>query len=402
MAAHPDAPVEEVLRPLTEAAPFHEDQLDVYLARTRSGGPVYWALLGLVAIALLSLPRVRVPVAVHARGVLRPEAEPRVLFAASAGEVSWIRPAHARAIDAGDTVAILSRPELTIREETLRAWREELEGESRDLEQLIGWAEGGSPLPDPASLRYGSEAAAIRLDLESRAPRRAAAAGKAFVNEDPGDAGTAGVVARVAERHGGVDESHLLIARTTTRWRGELAGIRDALRVLMTEERVLAAEIERLVVRSPVSGTLDDVAPLVSGSRVSGGQRLATILPGSALVAELHADAGEIADVLRGSTARLRLDASGGAGRGERSGTVVEVFSELARVDGASVGTIRVRLDADSVREPSESAGFRRGAPVSARIPMGSRSLWTLLGSRAGRGDTSSPRPSLRPVPVDG
>lgn len=119
----------------------------------------------------------------------------------------------------------------------------------------------------------------------------------------------------------------------------ELAGAITASRSATAR---LELEIDRHVLRAPVSGRLADVVSLHAGSYVPEGQRLAVIVPqGRVQVIAEFAPSPVLGRVRPGQRAELHLDGFPWAQYGVLAATVHRVDSEVRD------GTIRVELDLD-------------------------------------------------------
>lgn len=92
----------------------------------------------------------------------------------------------------------------------------------------------------------------------------------------------------------------------------------------------LRQEIDRHIIRAPVSGTLGDVAQLGAGAYVAQGQKLATVVPrGGLVIVADFAPASVLGRIHAGQAARLRLDAFPWAQFGTIDAAVSRVASEI-------------------------------------------------------------------------
>ena len=113
--------------------------------------------------------------------------------------------------------------------------------------------------------------------------------------------------------------------------------LRGALAQLMAEQDTQRAtvarwevEVERHVLRAPVAGTVADLVPLPSGSYVTEGQTVATILPAGQLrVVALFNPASALGRLRAGLSAELRLDGFPWAQFGSAQAHVAQVAAEL-------------------------------------------------------------------------
>jgi multidrug resistance efflux pump len=92
----------------------------------------------------------------------------------------------------------------------------------------------------------------------------------------------------------------------------------------------LKQEIDRHIVRAPVSGTLGDVAQLAAGAYVAQGQKLATVVPrGGLIIVADFAPGSVLGRIHPGQAARLRLEAFPWAQFGTIDATVTRVGTEI-------------------------------------------------------------------------
>lgn len=125
----------------------------------------------------------------------------------------------------------------------------------------------------------------------------------------------------------------------------------------------LAYEVERRMIRAPVSGRLAEVATLRPGSVVDEGERLCAIVPAGKLraVAEFPPPAA-LGRIRPGQPARLRLEGFPWAQYGSLAATVSTVASEIR--DG------RVRVELSIARNPQFAVPLQHGLPGSIEVEV--------------------------------
>jgi len=125
----------------------------------------------------------------------------------------------------------------------------------------------------------------------------------------------------------------------------------------------LNADIEKRLIRSPITGHLGDVLPFHSGSFVAQGSPLATVIPSGELIAVAQfAPSVSIGRVKAGQIARLKLDAFPWTQFGVVDAQVVTVANEPRD------NTLRVELAVDAVR--AQQLGLQHGLPGVAEVQI--------------------------------
>jgi multidrug resistance efflux pump len=125
----------------------------------------------------------------------------------------------------------------------------------------------------------------------------------------------------------------------------------------------LTVEIDKHVVRAPVSGRLGSVVPVPAGMYVAEGQQLATIVPsGELIVVADFSPSLTLGRVREGQQARVRLDGFPWAQYGSVPATVTGVATEVR--DGA----VRVELALDASR--AGGVRLQHGLPGSVEVSV--------------------------------
>jgi multidrug resistance efflux pump len=148
----------------------------------------------------------------------------------------------------------------------------------------------------------------------------------------------------------------------------------------------LKQEIERHIVRAPVSGTLGDVAQLSAGAYVAEGQKLATIVPrGGLIIVADFAAASVLGRIHAGQPARLRLDAFPWAQFGTINATVTRV--------GTEIKDNLVRVEFQPTAESAPRIPLQHGLPGSVEVSIEKTSPAILVLRTAGQISTAPLQP---------
>jgi adhesin transport system membrane fusion protein len=146
----------------------------------------------------------------------------------------------------------------------------------------------------------------------------------------------------------------------------------------------LTEEIERHSVRSPVSGTVADLAVLRTGAYVAAGQKLATVVPhGGLIIVGDFAPAAVLGRIHPGQPARLRLDGFPWAQYGMIEARVLRVAGEVR--DGL------VRVEFEPAAQGAPKFALQHGLPGSIEVGIEEVSPAQLVLRAAGRFDTPTP-----------
>lgn len=173
------------------------------------------------------------------------------------------------------------------------------------------------------SERRLKEDSALGGSSQAEAARAAAEARKLAANRDAMAADTRRLEAEARNRAQTQQAQIENLQRTALTLRGEQATSRTAM-------LRLRQEMERMLIRAPVSGTLADVPPLRAGGFVAQGQKLGTVVPrGAMVIVAEFTPAAVLGRIRPGQTGHLRLDGFPWAEFGTIEARVTRVASEI-------------------------------------------------------------------------
>ena len=350
---------------------------------------VYLLTLAVVGCGIGVLLTASVDVTVRAPAVLRPVIERQTLRAMVDGVVERVAVARDRPVRAGDTILVLGAAASgRAHDATIRALREQASA-AHDLRLLLR-----APPPDSlplrrlelARLRASADEARIEqrqlaLDVErttSARDRLRLLAARGFAARVELDA------AELGARHAA--EARLLAReRRRAEWATELAEAEQRSAELRRDLALTRSDRAAHAVTAPVTGTLDELAPLAPGSTVRAGDPVATISPDDALVADVLVSSRDVARLRIGMPVRLLVDGYDVQLWGSAAATVVSVATDYTMSGDQPVFRVRVRPLADSLRRPDGRAvPLKKGLRAQARFLTGRRRLTELLLHRVG------------------
>jgi membrane fusion protein (multidrug efflux system) len=164
-----------------------------------------------------------------------------------------------------------------------------------------------------------------------------------------------------------------------------IRGLESQIAVLESEIPTLEAaiarlrtEVEKRLVRAPISGKLGEAAVLRPGAVVREGDKLGAIVASGklALVAQFVPSAA-LGRIRNGQPARIRLDGFPWIQYGVLTARVTEVAGEVRD------GTVRVEMAMDNTT--ARSIPLQHGLPGSVEVEVERATPWSLLMRHAGR-----------------
>lgn len=364
--------------------------LESHLARHGAAGRVvYCTVLLTVAAGAAALPLVHVDVSIQADGIVRPAADKHEVRSGASGFVERTAAREHDRVRAGEPVLLL-RPDGAATRETLLAARRA--AAERAVHDLVALTRGrGADGPPGALLTARHRAAAARFggtvreiglrrdDAARTVERTRALAARQLA----APAELAAAELRLAQA-----DAELAVARERQlgEWQGELAAERATVAELRAEGARLGEERARLVVRAPVSGTVEHVARLAPGSFVQSGDVVAVVSPDLPLVAELHVSPRDVGLVRVGAPVRLQIDAFDYRHWGMAPGRVVAISADYAEVEGRPMFRVRCAIESPQLVHPNGARGaIRKGMTLRARFTVARRSVLQLLHDDASR-----------------
>lgn len=364
------------------------DRLDVYLGRHGPVAPtIYRFILAFAIAAILSLPLIRVSLTVAAPGLLRPAIERHEIRVPIGGMLEQVSASAGDRLRAGDPVAVIVSEPLKRREMELARRIERAAGQLLDLRTAIAAAKAqGAPAgfrtPEIAAEwdRLGAELEDRRIRVQQAAVEVDRSVPLARSGLLPAAEAENARSRLAAER----SAEALAVANQLAAWRARQSTLEAELGQWSAERAELSEKIAESTIRSPVAGTVSELLAVSPGSVVVAGERLATISPDEALVAETWVAPADIGSIRPGLPVRLHVDAFDFSDWGALEGRVESVSDDFIALDDRPVFRVMVRVEKPELHLPDgATADLRKGMTVRAHFVLAQRSLFQLLRDRA-------------------
>ncbi len=163
-------------------------------------------------------------------------------------------------------------------------------------------------------------------------------------------------------------------------WQGELLNYERDMRSVESELAGLETEIKSMIVRSPISGTVQGLKGIYPGSVVYVGQELAQISPDSDLIVEAYVSPNNIGLLQNGMKVRFLIDAFNYNQWGFGKGNVIDISDDVHIINDKPVFRIRCSLDRNYLQLKNGYKGMlKKGMSLQARFIVTERTLWQLI-----------------------
>lgn len=173
----------------------------------------------------------------------------------------------------------------------------------------------------------------------------------------------------------------LLLKRYRSQMEIESGEYRKELSDLIEQNAELAKQKELFILKSPLSGSLQNFSGLQNGTHVFANQKIADISPDTELIAFCYVKPADIGLISKGQSVNFQIDAFNYNQWGLLSGKVIDISDDVifANSDEA-VFKVKCRLDSDHLKLKNEHKGFlKKGMNFTARFMVTERTLFQLL-----------------------
>jgi HlyD family secretion protein len=191
------------------------------------------------------------------------------------------------------------------------------------------------------------------------------------------------LIASTAQTKGKISELKVQILQIDQNMRSDVAKELADIRAKSAEliERKVAAEdlLQKLDIRSPQDGTVQDLSVHARGSVVGPGEQIMLIVPESdALVVEVRIPSQDIDQVQLGQAATLRFPNFNQRTTPELSGTVIRIAPDVTKdgTTGSAYYLARIKMGTEKLEADMR---FVAGMPVDVFIRTQDRTLLSYL-----------------------
>ena len=163
-------------------------------------------------------------------------------------------------------------------------------------------------------------------------------------------------------------------------WQQELAKYRLEISQFLTQQKQIQVASNLYEIKSPVSGTIQNINTKYAGGFMQAGESLCTISPETALIAECYVSTQEVGLIRTHQEVKYQVDAFDYHYFGILTGKVESVDNDFTVVDNKPVFKIHCSFDSTQLHLKNGFKGhLKKGLTLQARLVVTERTLWQLL-----------------------
>lgn len=345
---------------------------------------IYSVIVFFLVGAICVLPFIYVDVGVRSNGLIRPVTEVVQLSSPISGNIQTLNVSENSFISQGDVYATIEAPEI----------KERLRFNSLRFEQLSILLSDLSLLnqtkkPDLIDLntlqspRYKRAYLEFRQILSNQQQRINQAKRQLDRNNILFEREVLSEAALDEARftwQDAVNQYKLLVEQHQNQWNLDEMAFLEELDQLNSEKIRLQQELERYELRSPISGTFQNLSGLFQNSFVYANQVLGEISPDTSLIAEVYVSTGDIGLLQEGMQVRVQIDAYNYNDWGVVTGNIQSISTDVIMNEGQPLFRVRCSIDQPYLQLKNGFRGeLKKGMTFQARFIVSRRSLYQLL-----------------------
>ncbi len=348
---------------------------------------IYFVSVMAIIFTFALLPFITVQISVNGRGSIQSAIERTELVTSVSGRIIHIRIKDNQTLLRGDTLLIidssLSKQQGKLINMRLGLIKQYL----YDIEQILKYAElpdRAAKSPDLRTEQY--EAGWHQFLQESEEHQLLIRHAERVLNRytilyKNGVLTTAEYEKFSLDYDQAVSRYYLLGKRYRSQLETASAAYRKELGDLIQQDAELTEQKELFVLKSPVSGSLQNFSGLQKGTHVFANQKIAEISPDTQLIAFCYVKPADIGLIRKGQSVNFQIDAFNYNQWGLLSGKVLDISDDVIFANsGEAVFKVRCSLDRDHLKLKNEYRGFlKKGMNFTARFMVTERSLFQLL-----------------------
>lgn len=359
-----------------------ENSIETYIYQhTTKSQIIYWVVLAALTVTLIALPYIYVDISIQGGGVVRPITEKTEIKSAVTEYIDSVFVREGQQVEQGDILLCFRTNNA---DNKINYQSNRVKDQEAHISDLTYLAKGETPLQFRSSVRQQEYSYYIRRikelettlqQAEKEYKRNKTLFERKVIAEEEYDKYYFQFQSKQNELSS-LKESQL------STWQSDLNSYRNQSQEMNTNLKQEIKDKDMYIVRSPVSGTIDQFSGIYRGSSIQTGQSLAVISPDSTLCMEIYVTPRNIGFLYIGMPVNVQVESFNYNEWGTIPGSVKEISSDfLTDNQGNSFYKVKCQMERDHlVLKKSNKKGYlKKGMTVSAHFMITERSLFDLL-----------------------
>lgn len=359
-----------------------ENSIETYIYHhTTKSQIIYWVVLGAITISLIALPFIYVDISIQGSGIVRPVTEKTEIKSAVTEYIDSVFVREGEKVNRGD---ILLRFRTNNADNKINYQSNRLNDYETHLADLAYLAKGEVPATFCSPVRQQEYNYFIRRknELETTLAqakkeylRNKTLFEKKVISEEEYDK-------YYFQYQSHQNELASLKESQISTWRTDQNSYRNLYNEMKTNQKQEIKNKDLYIVRSPVSGTVDQFSGIYKGSNIQAGQSLAVISPDSTLCFEIYVTPRDIGFLHIDMPVNIQVESFNYNEWGTLPGKVKEISSDfLTDSQGNSFYKIKCRMEKNylTLKSTGKKGYLKKGMTVNAHFMITERSLFDLL-----------------------
>ena len=358
------------------------NSIDAYITKhATKSQKIYWVVLIVITIALVSLPFIYVDVSVQDAGVIRPAAEKTEIKASITEFVDSVFICEGSKLNKGDTILTFRTNASNYKINYQQSRLNDLQQHLSDLRYL---SKGNKPDIFHSDTRRQEYLYFLKQKTEQETnlekatkdyERNKALFDKKVISEEDFDQ-------YYFEYTKAKNQLASLQDNQISKWQTDMNTYINSYNEMSSTLKLEEKEKDMYAVTSPVSGTLDQFRGIYKGSNIQAGTSLAVISPDSTLFIEVYLSPRNIGYIKEGMPVNVQVESFNYNEWGTVEGKVVDISSDFFadNSNGSVYYKVKCSMGKDHLMHKKGLKGhLKKGMTVSAHFMVTRRSLFDLL-----------------------
>jgi len=337
-------------------------------------------LLSLVAVGI-ALPYVFLDIYSSARGIIKPEKERNQIISLYSGKIDTIYIKRNQFVKKGDTLLVVNND---IGKERLNLTKTQLEDNKlfiEDLKYLLKTKKVRAKKLQ--SYKYKKEFIDYQQKLRGlrtryyKAKRDFERQDKLYQKE---------IIAKVEHENSKytydltIDDLNQFKKQQKSNWQASLTQLENQLKEIESSLTQYKEENENYIITASISGTIQNLTGLETGSLLSAGKVIADISPETNLIAECYVSPSDIGLLKKSNQVKFQIDAFNYNQWGMATGKVVDIDNDITIVNNTPMFKVICKIEQEHLTLKNGFKGkLKKGMTFNARFFIIERSAFELL-----------------------